>query len=343
MHEFGHALGLRHGGADDTRYKPNYRSVMNYTWQTPVPLGTAPTAAHVQYHNAWRLDYSRVVLNELNEAALSEPGGIGGDPNVSVPIGFTAGGALILVPEGGAADFNASGPPIDFGTVAADINYVDGGGASPGEVLRGHNDWSALKYDFRRNRDFADGLHVTADVNEVTHDFMQDLADALETVPNVSVSEFRVNDGLAQRSLVTSLRLTFDRPIALSAANFTLGGFAGTLSVVSQVIGVTTIATITFGGSGVQNGSLADGRYTLSVIGVPGLTGTTTFAVHRLFGDTDGDGDVDATDNLRFRRALGSVSGQPTYRADLDFDGDGDIDAADNLQFRSRLGTILPP
>ena len=35
MHEFGHTLGLRHGGADDIHYKPNYHSVMNYTWQLP--------------------------------------------------------------------------------------------------------------------------------------------------------------------------------------------------------------------------------------------------------------------------------------------------------------------
>ena len=33
MHELGHTLGLRHGGADDTLYKPNYLSVMNYSFQ----------------------------------------------------------------------------------------------------------------------------------------------------------------------------------------------------------------------------------------------------------------------------------------------------------------------
>jgi hypothetical protein len=33
MHELGHNLGLRHGGGDDTNYKPTYISIMNYAFQ----------------------------------------------------------------------------------------------------------------------------------------------------------------------------------------------------------------------------------------------------------------------------------------------------------------------
>ncbi len=32
MHEFGHNLGLRHGGDEDSNYKPNYYSIMNYLY-----------------------------------------------------------------------------------------------------------------------------------------------------------------------------------------------------------------------------------------------------------------------------------------------------------------------
>ncbi|MCB1247113.1 MAG: hypothetical protein KDB69_07605, partial [Acidimicrobiia bacterium] len=35
MHELGHNLGLRHGGDEDTNYKWNYDSVMNYAYQFP--------------------------------------------------------------------------------------------------------------------------------------------------------------------------------------------------------------------------------------------------------------------------------------------------------------------
>src|SRR5205823_6753560 len=50
MHELGHNLGLHHGGGDDINYKPNYHSVMNYTWATSE-FGYGP----------WELDYSRRV------------------------------------------------------------------------------------------------------------------------------------------------------------------------------------------------------------------------------------------------------------------------------------------
>ena len=33
MHEFGHSLGLRHGGNENLNYKPNYYSIMNYLYQ----------------------------------------------------------------------------------------------------------------------------------------------------------------------------------------------------------------------------------------------------------------------------------------------------------------------
>ena len=33
-HELGHKLGLKHGGKDHINYKPNYLSIMNYSFQT---------------------------------------------------------------------------------------------------------------------------------------------------------------------------------------------------------------------------------------------------------------------------------------------------------------------
>jgi hypothetical protein len=61
--------------------------------------------------------------------------------------------------------------------------------------------------------------------------------------------------------------------------------------------------------------------------------------LHRRFGDTDGDRDVDNADFIRFRQALGVPA---NYRADLDFDGDRDVDNADFIRFRQRLGTNQP-
>ena len=37
MHELGHNLGLHHGGDDGVNFKPNYLSIMNYSFEI---LGT---------------------------------------------------------------------------------------------------------------------------------------------------------------------------------------------------------------------------------------------------------------------------------------------------------------
>lgn len=48
MHELGHNLGLRHGGAEDTLYKPNYLSVLNYLFQV-TGLMIDGTLGHFDY------------------------------------------------------------------------------------------------------------------------------------------------------------------------------------------------------------------------------------------------------------------------------------------------------
>jgi hypothetical protein len=110
-------------------------------------------------------------------------------------------------------------------------------------------------------------------------------------------------------------------------------------------------ATLTFDGAG---GSLADGRYTLSIDGnqLAGSNGVPIDAdgdgqpggvsatdVYRYFGDGDGDADVDFTDLANFRQALGN----PTFNPIFDYDGDADADFTDLAQFRLRLGALLPP
>ena len=66
LHEFGHSLGLKHGGEDDGQYKPNYPSVMNYLFQT----NGVPTGASVAF------DYSRITTPDLAEATVTEAGGV---------------------------------------------------------------------------------------------------------------------------------------------------------------------------------------------------------------------------------------------------------------------------
>ncbi|HEY1377735.1 MAG TPA: right-handed parallel beta-helix repeat-containing protein [Gemmataceae bacterium] len=186
----------------------------------------------------------------------------------------------------------------------------------------------------------------------------------------------QVNDGSAQRSVVRSLTVTFSGPVTFPngpAAAFQLArtGPTGPTGIVTLTPTVTTdaqgrtVVTLTFSGPFTEantaagaNPSLIDGLYTLTVNaaavtdaalgwgldgdgdGTPG--GNTTFATHRLFGDIDGDKDVDLLDLNPLVPALFGVVGQPNYNPAFDFDGDGDVDLLDLNQFVQRLFTVYP-
>jgi len=66
LHELGHNLGLHHGGVDDTNYKPNFLSIMNYLFQASgmYESGTG---------NYW---YSDTACNGLDENSLNDYTGV---------------------------------------------------------------------------------------------------------------------------------------------------------------------------------------------------------------------------------------------------------------------------
>jgi hypothetical protein len=143
MHEFGHNLGLHHGGYDGTNDKPNYLSVMNYFFQFSGLRHADQTRT---------LDYSRYDLS-LNESALDEQQGFGA-PAGSVASTFITLGYCVA-PNGGvpekvfeAVPWPVSGP-VDFncdgstaGTVKADIN-----GDNLLSEFKPFIDWDHLVFD----------------------------------------------------------------------------------------------------------------------------------------------------------------------------------------------------
>ena len=74
MHEFGHTLGLHHGGSDDTNCKPNYLSVMNYSFQFRDVVSTRP----LDYSGGVADGFANDPFSPLDERNLSEPAGIAG-------------------------------------------------------------------------------------------------------------------------------------------------------------------------------------------------------------------------------------------------------------------------
>jgi probable HAF family extracellular repeat protein len=165
MHELGHTLGLQHGGIDSINYKPNYISVMNYSWQTPHIKGE-------QENLNWRLDYSRQELPPLIEDQLWEAKGFGAlydhyPDSIYVPfsnIGVSDVMLAVMYPYT-PVDWDGDGDVSGFASRPLDLNDLnEESKPSPGEILWGYDDWSNLKYNFRKSRDFK---NIPGSLNEV--------------------------------------------------------------------------------------------------------------------------------------------------------------------------------
>jgi hypothetical protein len=190
-----------------------------------------------------------------------------------------------------------------------------------------------------------------------------------------TVQSVVINGGAAQRSMVTSIAVTFSAQVAFTttpAAAFSLTrvGDAATVSftATAAVVGGETVVTLSgFTGPAAQNGSLADGRYTLHVIAGQvtangfildgnddGTAGDDYFSpadtagggpgqlhLYRLFGDATGDGIVDLSDLAAFRSTYNTAAGAVNYLAYLDANGDGAIDLTDLTAFRARFNQTV--
>jgi hypothetical protein len=156
LHELGHNLGLDHGGGAgiasvpqrSVNYKPNYHSVMNYTWTVP----------QTPYAGSWFPGYSSLLYNVLNEMLLDENVGIGGYPNgFVVPAGPPP---SRLVAEAGPVDWNRNGVATEW-NAAADINWLSAtqGVNYPFDWHDPHLDWNNMWWRLSGNTNFAAGVH----------------------------------------------------------------------------------------------------------------------------------------------------------------------------------------
>jgi hypothetical protein len=193
LHEFGHTLGLRHGGGDNVNCKPNYESVMSYTRQFSSPANRV-------------LDYSRDVLGVLvslgvvglNKANLVEAAGIGSLFTGKIAFGPVT-SALAkpgVAVAGGSISWNKDADFVDAFN-GLDINQTTtatGGcpagqgtdltGTLPGTYLLGFNDWANIQFNFRGSLDFSGGEEVT---EELTLDAALALSrDVIDIKPNDS-------------------------------------------------------------------------------------------------------------------------------------------------------------
>ena len=116
MHELGHNLNIRHGGNNNCNYKPNYNSVMNYSYQFPgVDDNCTPAGDGV-------LNYSLGDRTTLNELSLDENKGTCGN----VPWDWNHN---TIIENNIVYDVNAPGNSTCGGTFT---------------ILSDHNDWANL-------------------------------------------------------------------------------------------------------------------------------------------------------------------------------------------------------
>lgn len=189
---------------------------------------------------------------------------------------------------------------------------------------------------------------------------------AVEAVP-AQVISVQINDGTPQRSKVTYLVVTFNQPVVFTpspAAAFELVRQGDNAPVNMNANAVANSVTITFTSGAVEFGSLADGRYTLTILAAnvdggdfdgngDGVTGDNyelasqkaasppnpyvpPTNIFRLFGDGNGDGAVTSADFALFRQTFGAA-----LNLAFDFGGDGNVTADDFAEFRKRFGLMI--
>ncbi len=138
MHELGHNINLHHGGGDDSNYKPNFLSIMNYSFQT---RGLRKNKKDGTF------DYSRFLLPALDEFHLNENIGLNGGAAINAYGTIFYCGLLPGQPQrvvnkaNGKIDWDCDGGLFEA-SVPADTNK-DGFGST----LPGFEDWDNL--DFR--------------------------------------------------------------------------------------------------------------------------------------------------------------------------------------------------
>jgi len=146
MHEFGHALGLNHGGGsnDSENFKPNYLSVMNYMYQ----LNGLPVIGFDE-GDRYDITYNRNNVNcdvGLSNSPFSS--------YLNFKIGYSDGSSLDLDeltgitesqglrrPGSGGVDFNCDGDTDDV-LIGFDTNE---NGVNP---ISDHDDWGNIAYFF---------------------------------------------------------------------------------------------------------------------------------------------------------------------------------------------------
>jgi hypothetical protein len=176
MHEFGHTLGLRHGGDESQNYKPNYYSIMNYLYQlnglprigtnewdryyyeryiesasSPYQVSNLWSDLMVDFYDSYTTDqyetdysYASLLPLDFKDNAFSD--------TYNMDYSYGEGGDLVETTLNENLGLRQSGSnPVDWdgdslfeASVSADINVSDTEDNAGVTTLHDHNDWGNL-------------------------------------------------------------------------------------------------------------------------------------------------------------------------------------------------------
>ena len=180
-----------------------------------------------------------------------------------------------------------------------------------------------------------------------------------------TVLSVQINDGLAQRSMVTNITVQFSSNVSASLGsddlrlrNLNTNEMIAPADMAVDYDVTNQTARFTFPGLTSTGRSLANGNHAAMLV-ASGITDDSgqqldgngdgaggdsyLFEFFRWFGDLDGDRDVGPTDLLGLRDTWDRTGADAQYNPALDSDGDGDVGVLDLLTFRETFDTRLEP
>jgi hypothetical protein len=215
LHELGHTLGLDVGGGDGVNFKPNYISIMNYSFQMrgiQYDLNGDGLANRLEgldrdrngiadfQRYAYTQEIPPAVLPSLNEAALDEPLGIGDGQALTLHGPGTNTIGWFVAAGNAPIDWNGDGDMTGLG-VSSNIN------ADPifPEILTGFND----------HQHFQNNPLIQTESPGISWDAQQQLELNTNSVIALPDEQF-----ITQRCTAVPARITFeDLPIGSVVSN----------------------------------------------------------------------------------------------------------------------------
>ena len=159
VHEFGHNLGLKHGGDENLNYKPNYFSIMNYMYQL-AGLPTIGVDDDTRYYSQANGQQGTLTYNLDRTYWKNWAASPNADPSLfSIDYSDGSGTDIVLAsvndttgigrPGSVGIDFDDRGSSTATGYSFDVSNYLTGT-PSRGTRLHDHDDWSKISSVFQR-------------------------------------------------------------------------------------------------------------------------------------------------------------------------------------------------